>query len=129
MSSPKLERLFSDHCGFRRSLTVIIAVTLALTAIAVFGCGNSANSTQPPPTAHSVNLTWNTSPSTGVAYNVYRGDVSNGPYVKLNSTPVAGTTYTDTGVQSTHTYYYVVTAVDDNGLESVYSNQTSATIP
>jgi fibronectin type 3 domain-containing protein len=26
-------------------------------------------------------------------------------------------------------YYYVVTAVDSSGVESVYSNQASATVP
>jgi fibronectin type 3 domain-containing protein len=26
-------------------------------------------------------------------------------------------------------YYYVVTAVDENGIESIFSNEASATIP
>ena len=65
-----------------------------------------------------------------VGYNVYRGTTNNGPYtLKVNSSLVPGITFTDTNVQSSQTYYYVVTAVDSNGVETVYSNQASATIP
>jgi len=42
---------------------------------------------------------------------------------------VASTTYTDSTVQAGVTYFYVVTAVDSSGNESVYSNQASATVP
>lgn len=130
MTSPTLKRPFSEPCGFRRSLAVIVAVALCLGAVPFLaGCGTTNSSTPPPPGGHSVNLSWNTSSSAGVAYNVYRSNVSGGPYAKVNSTPISGTSYSDTGVQSTHTYYYVVTAVDGNGVESDYSNQASAVIP
>lgn len=81
--------------------------------------------------AHLVNLSWTASTtSTVVGYNVYRGTVSGGPYaVKLNASVVSLTAYTDTGVQAGQTYFYVVTAVDASGAESVYSNQASASIP
>ena len=42
---------------------------------------------------------------------------------------VVGAAYTDTGVAAGQTYFYVVTAVDANGAESVYSNQASALVP
>jgi fibronectin type 3 domain-containing protein len=77
-----------------------------------------------------VDLSWVGSTSSGVVgYYVYRGTVSGGPYSKLNSTPAPTTNYTDTSVQSGVTYYYVVTAVDNKGMESAYSNQSMATIP
>ena len=79
--------------------------------------------------SHSVTLNWTASTSTVSGYNVYRSTVSGGPYAKLNSTLIATTTYTDTAVQSGQTYYYVVTAVDSSGVESVYSTQVSATVP
>ena len=80
--------------------------------------------------SHLVDLSWTASTSTVVGYNIYRGTVSGGPYtVKLNATPVSGTSYTDTAVVAGQAYYYVVTAVDSSGVESVYSNQASATIP
>jgi fibronectin type 3 domain-containing protein len=37
--------------------------------------------------------------------------------------------YTDSTVQNSTTYYYVTTAVDASGNESVYSNEASAPIP
>jgi fibronectin type 3 domain-containing protein len=64
-----------------------------------------------------------------IGYNAYSSMVSVGPFVKLNSTPIATSNYTDTTVQSGKTYYYVVTAVDSSNNESSYSNQVSATIP
>jgi fibronectin type 3 domain-containing protein len=62
-------------------------------------------------------------------YNVYRGSQSGGPYVAVNSALDASTGYTDNSVQAGQTYYYVVTAVDNSGTESVYSNQAQAVIP
>jgi fibronectin type 3 domain-containing protein len=62
-------------------------------------------------------------------YNVYRGAVSGGPYTLLNTSLITGLSYTDTSVQSGATYYYVTTAVDSSGVESVYSNEVTAVIP
>jgi len=86
--------------------------------------------TGPGVTAHSVNLSWTASSSPNVAgYNVYRGTASGGPYTKVNSAPVSGTTYTDTTVQPGQTYYYVVTAVDTSNAESAYSSPVQAVVP
>jgi fibronectin type 3 domain-containing protein len=60
---------------------------------------------------------------------VYRGTQAGGPYVALNGTAEVGTSYTDNSVQAGQTYYYVVTAVDGSGNESVYSNQAQAVVP
>jgi Abnormal spindle-like microcephaly-assoc'd, ASPM-SPD-2-Hydin len=81
------------------------------------------------PVAHSVSLSWVASTSTVVGYNIYRGSVSGGPYTVLNSAPNAGLTYTDTTVTAGQTYYYVVTAVNSSGMESVQSNEASVTVP
>jgi fibronectin type 3 domain-containing protein len=53
----------------------------------------------------------------------------NGPNTKINSSLDPNTTYSDTTVQAGETYYYVTTAVDNQGVESAYSNQSEATIP
>jgi hypothetical protein len=83
-----------------------------------------------PAPQHSVSLSWNPSGSQGVVgYNVYRGSVSGGPYVQVNTSLDANTNYTDSQVVAGQTYYYVATAVDGNGIESGYSNQTQAVIP
>jgi hypothetical protein len=79
---------------------------------------------------HTVALTWVASVSANVAgYNVYRGSVSGGPYTKVNASLIAGTSYTDTTVPSSQTFYYVATAVDTSGDESVYSNEIQAVVP
>ncbi len=81
------------------------------------------------PVQHSVALTWNASTSTVAGYNVYRGTVSGGAYAKINSSLVVVLDYTDSNVQSGTTYYYVTTAVNSSGNESVFSNEVSGTIP
>ena len=78
---------------------------------------------------HSVGLSWDPSSSPVVGYNVYRGTHSGGPYQKLNLSPQPGTSYTDVGVQSGVTYFYVATAVGTDLVESRHSNETAATIP
>lgn len=81
------------------------------------------------PVQHSVNLFWDASSSSVTGYNVYRGGQNGGPYSKINDTPGAGTTYTDSSVQAGQTYYYVTTSVGTDGIESSYSNQGVAVIP
>jgi hypothetical protein len=79
--------------------------------------------------SHTVALAWQASTSTVSGYNVYRSTTSGSGYVKLNSSLVGGLTYTDSNLESATTYYYVTTAVDSSGNESVYSNQATAVIP
>src|SRR6202158_5197990 len=75
------------------------------------------------PVQHSAALTWSASSSPVAGYNVYRSTVSGGPYAKINTSLLAALTYTDSTVRSGTTYYYVATAVDSNGIESVFSNK------
>jgi hypothetical protein len=79
--------------------------------------------------SHSVAVSWTASTSSVIGYNIYRSTVSGSGYIKLNSAPVIGLTYTDTSVQSGTTYFYVARAVSSSGVESADSNQDSATIP
>jgi hypothetical protein len=79
----------------------------------------------------SVALSWIASTSPDIAgYNEYRGTTL-GTYSKVNTSLVAGTTYTDAAVQSGQdiTYYYVVTAVNSGGVESAQSSPASVTVP
>ena len=80
--------------------------------------------------AHTVNLSWDASTTQGViGYNVFRGPTAGGPYTQINSTLDPNTTYTDSTVQGGQTYFYVTTAVNQDGTQSEYSNQTEAVIP
>lgn len=79
---------------------------------------------------HSVALSWDASPSQVLGYNVYRGVIPGGPYIsKLTSALQPTTTFVDDTVAPGTTYYYVATAVDQDSVESVYSNQITAVVP
>ena len=55
-------------------------------------------------------LTWNANTELDIAgYNIYRSDVSGGPYTKINSTMAADTLYTDASGTTDH--YYCISAV------------------
>jgi hypothetical protein len=92
--------------------------------IPVTGTGVTTTST------NVVQLSWAASTSAGVVgYNVYRSTASGGPYAKIVSSPVSGTSYSDQTVQVGVQYYYVATSVEANGMESTYSGQATALIP
>lgn len=81
--------------------------------------------------AHSVGVSWLASSSTPLqGYNVYRGTTSGGPYSKISST-LSPTTlaFTDSSPISGKQYFYVVTAVNSSGAESVASSEVAVTIP
>jgi len=78
---------------------------------------------------HSVSLSWTASTSTVSGYNVYRSLTSGSGYAKVNTGLVSSVNYTDATVANTTTYYYVTTAVDANGNESIDSSEAVAAIP
>jgi hypothetical protein len=104
------------------SLSITSNASNSPATISLSGSGGST-------TSHSVSLNWNASTSVVVGYNVYRATISGGPYSKVNSSLISGTSFTDSTVQAGQTYFYVTTAVDSNSNESTYSNEVSATIP
>ena len=104
------------------SVTITSNATNSTLTIALSG-----TAVQPSP--HSATLTMTPNSSSVAGYNVYRASVSGGPYTKLNSPLVTSTTYPDSTVLASQTYYYVATSVDSSGNETAYSNEVSATIP
>jgi Abnormal spindle-like microcephaly-assoc'd, ASPM-SPD-2-Hydin len=80
------------------------------------------------PIVHSVSLSWSDGDTTVTGYNAYVASVSGGPYSRLTSSPIAGTSYVDSSVQSGRTYYYVVTALDSTNQESTYSSEIAAIV-
>jgi fibronectin type 3 domain-containing protein len=99
-----------------------------LTAVAWDAVGNSATATRTVTVANpfgQVNLAWNANSETDLAgYRVYFGTTS-GTY--SNSVNVGNITgYTVTGLAPGNVYYFVVTASDQGGAESLASNQVSA---
>jgi endoglucanase Acf2 len=75
-----------------------------------------------------INLSWTASATAGVTYNVYRS-TSSGFAISAATriaTGVSGTTFSNTGLSASTTFFYLVTATNTNG-ESGASNQASAT--
>jgi hypothetical protein len=107
---------------FTGSISVASTATNSPLAIPLSGSGVA-------PTSHKAVLNWTPSTSPVSGYNVYRGSQKGGPYTKITSSLVPGSTYTDLSVQAGLTYYYVVTSVESNGVESTYSSEISGTIP
>ena len=87
------------------------------------GTGITANVSQ-----HSVALSWTPSTSPVAGYFVYRSTVSGGPYTRVNSTIDQYPTFTDTGLPS-GTYFYTVTSVSADNVESGFSNEVEVIIP
>ncbi len=61
-------------------------------------------------------------------YNIFRSLWENGDYVKLNTDPVTGTSYTDSEIPDNDIYWYYVTAVfsgDFGAAESFASNKAA----
>lgn len=81
------------------------------------------------PKSGKVGLTWSKKP-TAASYNVYRGTISGGPYVKIGTavnTSLAIVSFFDNTVVNGTTYYYIVREVAASSNEYCQSNQASAT--
>ena len=79
--------------------------------------------------ASTASLTWNANTDTDLAgYKVYKG-TSSGTYTAPVATIPKGTTsYTATGLQTGTTYFFIITAYDNAGNESLHSNEVSKSI-
>jgi hypothetical protein len=108
--------------SFSGAVSIASNATNSPASISLSGSGSVSVS-------HAVDLTWAPSTSTVAGYNVFRSQVSGGPYAKLDSAVVTTTSYSDTTVQGGQTYYYVVAAVSAAGVESADSLQASAAVP
>ncbi|MCK4255319.1 T9SS type A sorting domain-containing protein [candidate division WOR-3 bacterium] len=79
------------------------------------------------PSHMSIQLGWRDNWETDlIGYNVYRKEGASGTYEMINDSIIPEAGLIDTLIDSGVWYYYVVTAVDSDGLESEYSNPDSA---
>jgi Abnormal spindle-like microcephaly-assoc'd, ASPM-SPD-2-Hydin len=78
--------------------------------------------------AHKVALNWQPSASSVIGYYVYRGAAANA-LSKLTGSIDQSASYTDASVSGGLTYFYAVTSVGSDNVESSPSNQISVTIP
>jgi len=105
------------------TLSVASNATNPVVQVSISGTGVVAQAQ-----SHSVTLSWTPSTSQVAGYNIYRSTVSGGPYTKLNAAIDPNPSYTDAGLTA-GTYFYVVTSVGQDGVESVYSAEVAAVVP
>jgi hypothetical protein len=105
------------------NLTISSNASNSALNISLSGTGLAA-----PTSQHSVSLKWQASSSQTTGYFVYRGSSSSN-IAKLFVSTIAATSYTDSSVANGQTYFYAVTSVDANNVESSPSNEVSVTIP
>jgi predicted phage tail protein len=70
-------------------------------------------------------LAWDPSTSSVAGYNIYRSEQSGVYGAPLNGAVLTSTTFTDSTLQSGHTYFYVTKAVATGGTVSGPSNEVS----
>jgi fibronectin type 3 domain-containing protein len=129
------ENIVAKFANIRDTFSLVLVASLLLISGCVMGNKSASGSPSPTPTptatAHSVAITWQPSPSTNLqGYKVYRGQTSGGPYTSIAGTLAASVQqFTDSSVLSGQAYFYVITSIDLNGLESAPSPEVSAQIP
>jgi len=74
---------------------------------------------------HAIGLSWRKNPESCVSsYHIYRSENPDGPFVKISHTDTFE--YLDTDVELKKTYYYLVSAMTDTGMEGGKGNVASA---
>jgi Abnormal spindle-like microcephaly-assoc'd, ASPM-SPD-2-Hydin len=79
-------------------------------------------------TSHAAILSWVSAASDVIGYRIYRSTASTA-FALLSVGVQSTTNYADLAVSAGQTYSYVVTAIDSDNFESIYSNQVTVVIP
>jgi len=69
----------------------------------------------------SVLINWQQGGSNIKGYNIYRTTIPHTNYKKLNSSPITVNSFSDTCLDTTSRYFYILKAVSQSGQESNYS--------
>jgi hypothetical protein len=115
---------YTGHYPFETGWSIIM---LRRTVFVACVTNLSGRGTASGAAAARVDLTWS-----GIAnvdhYDVFRGTVNGGPYVKIGTTTT--NVYSDrTGLANNGTYYYVIQPINAAGSEICQSNQATIKVP
>ena len=102
-------------------------------SLSLFGCGSGGGGEGVAPGNATATLAWDAVQATALSgYRIYYG-TSSGSYSQSygNGLTVGRdvTAYMVTGLRSGTTYYFAVTAFDNSGNESGYSEEASKVVP
>ncbi|MCC5875234.1 MAG: endonuclease, partial [Candidatus Sumerlaeia bacterium] len=74
-----------------------------------------------------VTLTWSPRIETDLdGYHVYRSSTSGSGFARLTTDPISTTSFLDDTINPMDLYYYVVTAIDTMGNESIFSSEVTS---
>lgn len=107
-----------------RRAAALVGFAAAAVLAGCAGVSTGGPESVPPPSNHSVYLSWNPSTSPDISgYNVYRAVYTNscGSFSKINSELTLETTYADSAVANNASYCYTTTAVNTKKEESGFS--------
>lgn len=80
------------------------------------------------PSKEAIYLKWSEAINPDIAgYKVYKSTTSGSGYSEIAFLPAGNSSYSDNQTEMGTTYYYVVTAVGPDGIESAYSNEVKST--
>jgi len=134
----------SDDCGSSLAPSAACSINVAFTPSATGTRPGTLQVTDNAPNSpqavtltgtgiaqHLVSLQWSPSTtSTVIGYFAYSSPQSGGPYTLMNSVPTTATATSFQGyVPGGQTWYFVVTALDENLIESVPSNEVATVVP
>jgi glucosylceramidase len=118
---------YPNNTNFSYTLPAGAVATFTWTPSGTTGPGAPSNLTATATSSSQINLSWTASSTSGVTYSVFRSTTSGFTPGSGNTvtTGLTTTTYSNTGLSSGTTYYYLVEAVNSSGT-SEPSNQASA---
>ena len=89
----------------------------------------AATLTVSAPTTSSATLTWDPNTDSDLAgYKIYQATTSGAYGAAVGTVPAGTVTYQATGLSANTTYFFVITAHDNAGNESPFSNEVSKPI-
>ena len=106
----------------------ILLISLALPVLFIAGCAGVTGPNNGSG-GHSVALSWTPATADVKAYNVYRSESLAGPFQRLQTVQAPSNTFIDIEVTAGITYYYVVTSIASDDMESSDSVPAIAAVP
>jgi len=114
----------TNGAGDSANTTVVSATTPAAATPPATPSGLAATAASPT----SISLSWADNSNNETGFKIERGTSASGPFAQIILVGAGSTSYSDTGLNASTTYYYQVRATNSTG-DSAYTPVASATTP